>query len=31
VWWAASAAPGIERVVDHLTVLPAPVLAGSLR
>jgi osmotically-inducible protein OsmY len=31
VWWAASAAPGIERVVDQLTVLPAPVLAGSLR
>ena len=31
VWWAASAAPGIERVVDQLTVLPAPALAGSLR
>jgi osmotically-inducible protein OsmY len=23
VWWAASAAPGIERVVDQLTVRPA--------
>jgi osmotically-inducible protein OsmY len=31
VWWAASAAPGIERVVDQLTVLPAPARAGSLR
>ena len=30
-WWAASAAPGIERVVDHLTVRPAPVMAGSAR
>jgi osmotically-inducible protein OsmY len=29
VWWAASAAPGIERVLDQLTVLPAPALAGS--
>jgi osmotically-inducible protein OsmY len=31
VWWAASAAPGIERVVDDLTVLPLPPLAGNLR
>lgn len=28
---AASAAPGIERVVDQLTVRPAPAPAGSLR
>jgi osmotically-inducible protein OsmY len=28
-WWAASAAPGIERVVDQLTVRPAPVRSGS--
>ena len=26
---AASAAPGIERVVDHLMVRPTPVMAGS--
>jgi osmotically-inducible protein OsmY len=31
IWWAASAAPGIERVVDDLTVLPLPPQAGSLR
>ena len=30
-WWAASAAPGIERVVDHLTVRPAPVMLGRAR
>ena len=30
VWWAASAAPGIERVVDQLTVRSAPIPAGSV-
>jgi osmotically-inducible protein OsmY len=29
VWWAASAAPGIERVVDQLIVRPALAFAGS--
>lgn len=28
-WFAAAAAPGIERVVDRLTILPAADLAGS--
>jgi osmotically-inducible protein OsmY len=30
VWWAASAAPGIERVVDQMTVRSAPIPAGSV-
>ncbi len=29
VWWAASAAPGIEQVVDQLTVRPPLALAGT--
>jgi osmotically-inducible protein OsmY len=31
VWWAASAAPGIERVVDQLVVRPTLEPAVSLR